>query len=142
MKKLIRNKHWYTEIFDYTDDRDISWHSKEYGIERFWLDKGDEIIVKIARVYAIDEFAFTCQQAQKISAIIQSLIRDGCLKANHFVYETDGEIYLWYSFEPVGIQIGGQLALYDFEQWEQKWHDYLEKAGFPYKYEDDPDFSY
>ena len=40
MKKLVRNKHWYTEPFDYADNTDIKWS----GREKSWLNEKDEII--------------------------------------------------------------------------------------------------
>ena len=137
-KPLVRNKHWYTEPYDYADDRDISWDKKE----KFWLDRDGELVVRIARVYAVDEFAFTEQQDEKISKIIETLIMDDVQKANCFMSDATGTNVLQYSFEPVGIQIGGQLKLKDFENWEFIWHNLLELAAFPYKYEDDPDFTY
>jgi len=138
MKKLIRNKHWYTEPFDYTDNTNISWS----GEEKFWLGENDELIVRIARVYAVDEIAFTEQQKDKLSAIILDLINDASSGSGYFFKSVNEGFELRYSFEPVGIQIGGKLKLTDFEQWEQKWHELLESAEFPYRYEDNPEFSY
>lgn len=69
MEKLIRNKHWYTESFDYDDDTDISW----LGKEKFWLNEDGELIVLVARVYGIDESAFTKEYDMKISEIINEI---------------------------------------------------------------------
>jgi len=137
-KPLIKNKHWYTEPFDYSDDTDTSWN----GTEKFWLDSDNELIVRIARVYAVDEFVFTEQHRQKINDIIMRLTAADNPKPNCFFTDTEGTTELWYSWEPVGIQIGGQLRLSVFENWEYVWHNLLELAVFPYRYEDNPDFTY
>ena len=137
-KPLIRNKHWYTEPYDYIDDRDISWDKAE----KFWLDSDGELVVRIARVYAVDEFAFNEQHDRKISEIIEALIMDGVHEPNCFISDSNGVNELWYSFEPVGIQVSGQVRLKGFENWEYMWHNLLELAAFPYKYEDIPNFTY
>ena len=138
MKKLIKYKHWYTEPFDYSDDTDVSWSGKE----KFWLSENGDLIVRIARVYAIDEAAFSARQLDDITSIIIGSKVDITLPHGYFISENGGEFELIYSFEPVGIQVYGQLLLASFEQWEQKWHELLELAEFPYKYEDVAGFSY
>ena len=137
-KPLIKYKHWYTEPNDYTDDTDTSWS----GTEKFWLDSADELIVRIARVYAVDEFAFTEQHKKRIAEIIESLTVCDVPNPGYFLSDTAESTELWYSFEPVGIQIGGQVKLSFFENWEYVWHNLLELAAFPYKYDDSPDFTY
>jgi len=137
-KPLVKYKHWYTEPHDYADDRERSL----YDEEQFWLDSDDELIVKIARVYAIDEFAFTQHHTNMISKIIKMLIASDECKPGYFFSDTEGIFELWYSFEPVGIQIGGQLKLVEFEDWEFMWHNLLELSAFPYRYDDVPDFTY
>jgi len=133
-KPLIQYKHWYTEPHDYADTR--ANHN-----DTFWLNEKDEIVINVARVYALDERACTAQQKKRISAIIMESTASDVKKPNYFLFDAATTETLWYSFEPVGIQIGGRLTLSVFERWEYVWHNLLELAAFPYKYEDNPDFT-
>lgn len=137
-KPLVKYKHWYTEPMDYSDDTDVSWN----GTEKFWLNSADELVVRVARVYAVDEFAFSEQQIKQIGDIIKSLTMLDEPRPNYLYCNNEDNTELWYSFEPVGIQIGGQMRLSLFENWEYVWHNLLELAAFPYRYEDNPDFTY
>ena len=105
-KPLVKYKHWYTGSHDYSDD---------LGKNGFELDEEDELIVNVARVYAIDEAAFTPLHRQKIDEIIRLMAQTSPYRY-HFPYKfwdgfepgcfvEEGDKGLWYSFEPVGLQI-------------------------------------
>ena len=90
-------------------------------------------IVKIDRVYKVDESMFTECDYDKLGEIYKELpgfIGDyfGC----PYWYGLDYEFYLTISFEPVGLQLTGLLYQNEFEDWERTFHTLLEKADFPY----------
>jgi len=103
---------------------------KHYYNNHFAAENG---IVRIDRIYAIDESAFAGHDYDKLGEIFRALPEfvdgDGC----PYWYGTDEDgFYLTLSFEPVGLQLVGRLRQNEFEDWERKFHCLLKDAGFPY----------
>lgn len=91
-------------------------------------------ILFIDRVYIVDEYRFTddtYEELAKIYRLLPEFIFDPTNICCWYGDKDKGdEIYLYVSFEPAGLQIVGNLPLYNFKTWEEEFHKQIIKVPF------------
>lgn len=114
MKQIEADKHYYNNTFEIKDG-----------------------ILRVDRVYMVDEYRFTQEHYKKLDEIYKTLPQfQGYNGVPYWFGTEEDEFHLWVSFEPSGLQFGGKLQLKDFRNWEEIFHNLLLTADFPYKYLD------
>lgn len=111
MDKLIKNKNYYDSIYE--------------------ENKG---ILKIRRIYKVDEYSFTDATYDQLARIYRELPEYIFSPSEYCSWYGDyfkkDIFYLYVKFENNGLEIIGNLPVKDFQEWESEFHSRIIKIPF------------